>query len=216
MTQLLPMLAILGTVLFINLILSADNVIIIGLASSGLAPELRNKAIFWGIAAATIMRIAFALVATYLLKIVGLTLAGGLLLLWVCWKFWRQLEHERHMKRARDKAAQDGSTTEPDHLLPGTSAPNRLRGALTQIIIADVSMSLDNVLAVVGAARSHTWILIIGLILSVVFMGAAAQIFARLLERFAFLSYLGLVIIFGVSLQMIYDGSRQVLDAMGG
>lgn len=208
----------LGQVVFINLVLSADNVVVIGLAASALEREQRNKAIFWGIAAATIMRIVFALITNYLLGIVGLTLAGGLLLLWVCWKFWRELEHQRHQRHVA-KAEADGlidegeisEITDAESALPGTKPSAKMREALMQIIIADLSMSLDNVLGVAGAAHGHDWILISGLLLSVLFMGFAARLFASILERYPIIAYLGLAVILFVAGEMIYEGTDQVL-----
>src|SRR5690606_26788842 len=144
-----------------------------------------------GIAAATILRIAFALVTNQLLAIIGLTLAGGILLLWVCWKFWRELMHERR-RRLKEAAMNRQNLTrdervelaEQEEALPGAAPAKTMRQAIIQIIIADVSMSLDNVLAVAGAAAHHTWVLVVGLALSVALMGAAATVIASLLKRY--------------------------------
>ncbi|MCC7283684.1 MAG: TerC family protein [Acetobacteraceae bacterium] len=190
----------LAQVLMIDVVLAGDNAVVVGMAAAGLPPEQRRKAILWGIGAATVMRIGFALITTQLLAIVGLTLAGGILLLWVCWKMYRELTHrvEAH------EAAEAGSE--------GVAAgrPKSLRQAITQILVADVSMSLDNVLAVAGAAKDHLEVLIIGLAISVVLMGVAASLIARLLDRHRWIAWVGFLLILYVSLDMIYDGSYEV------
>ncbi|MGU9958045.1 MAG: YjbE family putative metal transport protein, partial [Arenicellales bacterium WSBS_2016_MAG_OTU3] len=174
-----------------------DNAIVVGLAAAGLAADQRRKAILFGIAVATIMRIGFALVTVQLLQIVGLILVGGLLLLWVCWKMWHEL---------REQMAVDDVNHE--HVPRKTFAQ-----AIMQIVIADVSMSLDNVLAVAGAAHGHpTWILIFGLVLSVAFMGAAASLIARILQNHAWIAYAGLLVILYVALSMVWEGSHQILE----
>jgi YjbE family integral membrane protein len=204
LTPLVPELIALGQVLFIDIVLAGDNAIVIGLAASGLPPELRRKAIIWGIAAATIMRISFAAVTTQLLAIVGVSLAGGVLLLWVCWKMYREL---RDGGGSEDMAGAE----------PGEAAvPPRktLRQAVTQILVADISMSLDNVLAVAGAAKDHLWVLILGLAISVVLMGVAASFIARLLDRHRWIAWLGLLVILYVALKMIVEGTEQVTHAV--
>ncbi|MBB4290319.1 YjbE family integral membrane protein [Rhizobium leguminosarum] len=184
-------------VIAIDLVLAGDNAVVIGLAAAGLEATQRRKAIIVGIAAATILRILFASVAVYLLAIVGLLLAGGLLLLWVCWKMWREL-------RAGHGENHDAAGAE--------SAPKKtFFQAATQIVIADVSMSLDNVLAVAGAAREHPSVLIIGLALSIALMGIAANLIARLLNNHRWIAYVGLLIILYVSLDMIHRGGVEVL-----
>ncbi|OBZ96132.1 membrane protein [Pararhizobium polonicum] len=196
-------------VLAIDLVLAGDNAIVIGLAAAGLPKEQRGKAILIGIAAATVLRIIFALLATQLLQILGLLLVGGVLLLWVCWKMWREL-------RTTAKEAADGLETLTGEDLDqsgavGNAAPRKtLQQAALQIVIADVSMSLDNVLAVAGAAREHPNILILGLAVSVALMGIAASFIAKLLHRFPWVSYLGLAIILFVALKMIYEGFMEV------
>jgi YjbE family integral membrane protein len=188
-TALLP---ILLQVLMIDLVLAGDNAVVIGLAVNGLPPEQRRWAILAGVAGATVIRILFALVAVKLLAVIGLTLAGGILLLWVVWKSARELRH-----------SQAEAVSAP--------APGKLRTAILRIIIADVSMSLDNVLAVAGAAHDHPGLLVVGLIVSVAMMGLAASLVARLLTRFRWLAWVGLAIVFYVSVTMIYEGSFQVL-----
>ncbi len=192
----------LGQVLLIDLVLAGDNAIVVGMAAAGLPADQRRKAILWGIAAATIMRIGFALVTTQLLLIVGLTFMGGLLLLWVVWKMFRELRqpHEQH------EGAEAASEAAGGNGVP-TGAPRKtLRQAIVQILIADVSMSLDNVLAVAGAAKDHLDVLIIGLAISVVLMGAAATFIARLLEKNRWIAWVGLLVILYVAVDMIYSG----------
>lgn len=188
-------------VVLIDVALAGDNAIVIALAARGLPQAQRGKAIFVGIAAATVLRIGFALVTVQLLNVVGLLLAGGLLLLWVCWKMWREL----HPARAY---SQDGTR----QTVPAAAAPptKTFGQAALQIILADVSMSLDNVLAVAGAAREHPAVLVFGLFLSVALMGFAAVLISRFLERYRWIAYLGLAVVLYVALEMIYAGSTQV------
>jgi YjbE family integral membrane protein len=185
---------ILLQVLLIDLVLAGDNAVVIGLAVNGLPAEQRRRAILAGIAAATIIRIAFALVALRMLALIGLTLAGGILLLWVVWKSARELRHSEAHAAVRPAG--------------------RLRTAIWRIIVADVSMSLDNVLAVAGAARAHPAVLAIGLLVSVALMGIAANFVAKLLQRFRWLAWVGLAIVLYVSLTMIHAGLIQVLHHM--
>ncbi len=185
-------------VIVIDLVLAGDNAVVIGLAAAGLAPDQRKKAILVGILAATVLRIALASVTVQLLDIIGLLLAGGILLLWVCWKMWREI-------RANSAEDVDGA------LANGAQAPRKtFLQAATQIVIADISMSLDNVLAVAGAAREHPTVLVIGLILSIAMMGIAANFIARLLSRYHWIAYIGLAIIVYVALHMIYRGALEV------
>jgi YjbE family integral membrane protein len=196
-------------VILIDLVLAGDNAIVIGLAAAGLPADQRHKAVIIGIGAATALRIAFAGVTVQLLQLVGLLLAGGILLLWVCWKMWRELRHQMSEEyRAQEALA------EADSSVNGSAAngPPRktLRQAAVQIIIADVSMSLDNVLAVAGAAREHPYVLIFGLLLSIALMGVAASLIARLLNKHRWIAYVGLAIILYVALRMIWEGSEEV------
>jgi YjbE family integral membrane protein len=211
----------LGQVVIIDLMLAGDNAIVVGMAAAGLPRHMRAKVILVGISAATVMRILFAIIANQLLVIIGLTLAGGILLLWVCWKFWRELVHERRrrmkaMQRYGRKLSHDEmrELAEKEEALPGAAPAKSMRQAVTQIVLADVSMSLDNVLAVAGAAAQHTWVLVIGLLLSVALMGIAAGFIASLLKRWPWIAYLGLGIILWVALSMIYRGSNEVMDHM--
>lgn len=184
-------LTILGQVVLINVVLSGDNAIVVGLAVTGLPQEQRLKALWLGIGAATVLRLAFALVATTLLRVLGLLLAGGLLLLWVAWKLWREISAE-----------------EPGEA--GRAGRKSFAGALWQIVIADVSMSLDNALAVAGAAFGHPLLLAIGLVISVLLMGGAAALIASLLLRHRWIAYLGLVVILYVATKMIWMGAHEI------
>jgi len=203
----MPELIALGQVLLIDLVLAGDNAIVVGMAAAGLPAEQRRKAIFWGIVAATIMRIGFAAVTTQLLAIVGLTLAGGILLLWVCYKMFRELQRG-HQPEVSEAELQQSETA------PGER--KTLKGAIIQILVADVSMSLDNVLAVAGAAKEHLWVLVVGLGISVVLMGVAATFIARLLERFRWIAWIGLLVILYVAIQMIWAGGGEVLPYLNG
>ena len=186
----------LGQVLMIDIVLAGDNAVVIGLAAARVPLHLRKKVILWGLVAAVVLRIAMAVVAVKLLAIIGLTLAGGILLLWVCWRFWRDI-------RAGGQ-----------HDAPKVDAATSVRRAILQILVADLSMSLDNVLAVAGAARDHIDVLIIGLLMSVALMGAAANYIAKLLERYRWISYIGLVIVLYVALNMIWHGWTEVAKAI--
>ena len=199
-------------VILVDLVLAGDNAIVIGMAVVGLPAHLRGRVLILGIAAATGLRVVFALLTVYLLQIIGLLLAGGILLLWVSWKLWRELR----VQSQQQHAARNIGTMAGGKPLDGVQAPAKsLRSAVTQIIVADVSMSLDNVLAVAGVARDHLWVLIFGLVLSIAFMGLAAAFIARILARNHWIGYLGLVVILYVSVSMIYEGAIQVMGAMG-
>jgi len=193
-------------VILIDLVLAGDNAIVIGLAAAGLPREQRSKAILVGIIAATLLRILFAGIATWLLAIIGLLLAGGLLLLWVCWKMWREL------RTPRDEHDAAASALSGNHA--NGSGQKTLRQAVLQIVVADISMSLDNVLAVAGAAREHPIVLVFGLGLSVALMGVAASFIARLLNSYRWIAYVGLAIILYVALKMIFDGAAEIHGAV--
>ena len=205
-----PGLTALGQVIMIDLVLAGDNAVVIGLAAAGLPKDQRNQAILIGIAAATVLRIGFALITTTLLGITGLLLAGGLLLLWVCWKMYRELRDGHGEAQSEAQEALEGADLNADGSIAGKAPRKTLRQAAMQIIIADVSMSLDNVLAVAGAAHDHPTVLIIGLVLSVALMGLAATFVARLLSKHRWIAWVGLVLILYVSLQMIYDGVQDI------
>jgi len=197
-------------VIMIDLVLAGDNAIVIGLAAAGLPKDQRNKAILVGIVAATVLRIGFAAATTQLLQIVGLLLAGGILLLWVCWKMWRELRTS-HAEEIVVAEAQTGSGLSHDGTIAGNTPRKTFAQAAWQIVIADVSMSLDNVLAVAGAAREHPGVLVFGLILSIALMGVAASFIARLLQHHRWIAYVGLAVILYVALEMIYRGAHEVL-----
>ena len=197
-------------VIGIDLVLAGDNAIVIGLAAAGLPKELRAKAILVGIGAATVMRIGFALITTQLLAIVGLLLAGGILLLWVCWKMWQELRagaHEHDIEAIEALANQD---IDADGAIADDAPKKTFAQAATQIVVADVSMSLDNVLAVAGAAMDHPTVLIIGLVLSIAMMGLAASWIAGLLNKHRWIAYIGLLIILYVALKMMWEGWHEV------
>jgi YjbE family integral membrane protein len=183
-------------VLMIDLVLAGDNAVAVGVVAAGLPVPERRRVIFWGLAAAVVLRVMLAAIAVKLLAIVGLTLAGGILLLWVCWRMWRDI---RCAKGGHEEIKLDENAS--------------LKNAIIQIVVADVSMSLDNVLGVAGAARNHMDVLIIGLLLSVALMGAAANIVARLLEKVRWISYVGLIIVLYVAVTMVWEGGHQVLNA---
>jgi YjbE family integral membrane protein len=196
-------------VIMIDLVLAGDNAVVIGLAAAGLPHEQRTKAILIGIGAATALRIVFAGITTQLLRLVGLLFAGGLLLLWVCWKMWRELrasvEQEQDAAEALTGYDINANGTIAAHIPRKTFAQ-----AAGQIIVADVSMSLDNVLAVAGAAREHPVVLIFGLALSIGLMGVAASFIARLLQNHRWIAYVGLAVILYVALEMIYRGAHEL------
>ena len=196
-------------VIMIDLVLAGDNAIVIGLAAAGLPPEQRTKAILMGIVAATVLRIVLTLFTTQLLQIIGLLLAGGILLLWVCWKMWRELRGSPNIEEQATEALAD-LDIDTDGKIAGR-APRKTYGeAARQIVIADVSMSLDNVLAVAGAAREHPYVLVFGLGLSIALMGLAAGLIARLLQTHRWIAYVGLAIILYVALEMIYRGAHEI------
>jgi YjbE family integral membrane protein len=188
-------LAAFGSVLMIDLVLAGDNAIVVGALAAGLPAEQRKKVILIGIGAALVLRILFALAVTWLMGIVGLIFAGGLLLLWVSWKFWREIQ----AGHADDAAAASGGEA-------GVRPVRSFAAAAWAVAVADVSMSLDNVLAVAGAAREHPGILVIGLLLSVALMGLAANLIARIINRYRWIAYIGLAVIVFVAFKMIYEG----------
>jgi YjbE family integral membrane protein len=200
-------------VILIDIVLAGDNAIVVGLAAAGVAAHQRTKVIFWGIAAAVVLRIIFALLTAQLMDVVGLTLAGGILLLWVCWKMWREIREQRQeaLGAAVADEAVNPADDNPDAEKLSPTGSKTVRQAIIQIVIADVSMSLDNVLAVAGAAHEHPEVLVLGLALSVAFMGAAATAIAKLLSRFHWIAYIGLAVIFSVAIKMIISGGEQVV-----
>jgi YjbE family integral membrane protein len=205
------------SVIIIDIVLAGDNAIVVGMAAAGLPSRQRHRVILAGIAAATVLRILFAGATMHLLEIIGLTLAGGILLLWVSWKMYREIR-AGHMVPAESAAAASPCSGPKSMPLPDAAdlpVPHRktTSQAMLQVVIADVSMSLDNVLAVAGVAhQSAAWILVVGLVLSVALMGIASNFVARLLNRYAWISWVGLGIITFVALRMIWDGSEQIME----
>jgi YjbE family integral membrane protein len=196
----------LANVIMIDLVLAGDNAIIVGLAASQVAPAMRARVIFWGIAGAVVLRVIFAALTTQLLQIIGLTLAGGLLLLWVCWKMYHQIKE--HSSAPQPQSLGAAASTASD---TATAVKTMSFGAaIWQIIVADVSMSLDNVLAVAGAAKGSNAVLIIGLTVAIVMMAVASHYIAGLLVRYTWITWIGLAIILYVAFDMIYDGSHEV------
>lgn len=187
-----PQLIALGQVLLIDLVLAGDNAIVVGMAVAGLPNAQKSRAILIGIAVATVLRIGFALLTLQLLALVGLLFAGGLLLLWVSWRMYRELRSAQHKAAAADAPVKT------------------LRQALVQIVLADVSMSLDNVLAVAGASREHPWVLVFGLTISVLLMGVAARLVADLLERYRWIAWIGLLVVVYVALKLMWDGAHDI------
>lgn len=202
MTTLAAELTALASVVAIDVTLAGDNAVVIGIAAAGLPPEQRRKAILWGIAAAAGLRILFSVFAVQLLGIIGLLFAGGLLLLWVSWKLYREL------RAGGGEEGDDGDGA-------SSARPKKFSEAVKQIVLADVSMSLDNVLAVAGAAREHVWVMVVGLALSVALTGAASEAVARILKRWHWIAYVGLGIIVVVALRMIWDGAQPLMALAG-
>jgi YjbE family integral membrane protein len=188
-------------ILFIDIVLAGDNAIVVGALAAGLPAEQRKKVILIGVAAALVLRIAFALVVSQLLQIVGLVLAGGILLLWVAWRMYREIRHKGESSGSDEIAGDEHSGVKP---------AKTFASAAWGVALADVSMSLDNVLAVAGAARDHPWVLVFGLVLSVLLMGVAANFIARYIDRYRWIAWAGLVVILWVALKMIYEGAGHV------
>ncbi|NIJ27915.1 YjbE family integral membrane protein [Brevundimonas terrae] len=209
----------LGQVMLMDLVLAGDNAVAVGLAAAALPQEQRRRAILIGLGFAVILRIGFALITIQLLAIIGLLMAGGFLLLWVCWKMWRELREQSTHDQAEAQHELELAQSIEHGTGPSPEALGLKRktfgAALTQIIIADVAMSLDNVLAVAGAAHEHPWIMVFGLVLSIALMGVAATYIAKILHRYSWIGYIGLVVVLYVALHMIWDGGRQVVVRTG-
>jgi YjbE family integral membrane protein len=201
-------------VVMIDLVLAGDNAVVIGLASSTLPPEQRKRAIIIGIVAATVLRITFAGIATQLLQIIGLLPAGGIVLLWVCWKMWRDLRTASDRQHAGDQVLVVCAAG-PNRTATARVAGKTFGQAVLQIVVADVSMSLDNVLAVAGAAHEHPIVLGFGLLLSIALMAVAADLLGRLLQKHRWIAYVGLAIIFYVACEMIYRGIYELRPVFG-
>jgi len=188
-------------ILFIDIVLAGDNAIVVGALAAGLPAEQRRRVILIGVVAALLLRIAFALVVSQLLQIVGLVLAGGILLLWVAWRMYREIRH-------KDESAGSDEVAGDEH--SGMKPAKTFASAAWGVALADVSMSLDNVLAVAGAAKDHPYVLVFGLVLSVLLMGAAANVIARYIDRYRWIAWGGLLVILWVACKMIYEGAGHV------
>src|SRR3954469_6135713 len=188
-------------ILFIDIVLAGDNAIVVGALAAGLPADQRKKVILIGVAAALVLRIAFALLVSQLLQIVGLVLAGGILLLWVAWRMYREIRHQGESGGSDEILGDEHSGLRP---------PKTFARAAWGVALADVSMSLDNVLAVAGAAKDHPWVLVFGLALSVILMGIAANFIARYIERYRWIAWVGLIVILWVALKMIWEGAGHV------
>ncbi len=199
-------------IVLIDLTMAGDNAIVVGMAAAGLPAKERHRAIAIGIAAATVLRIVFAIFTVQLLGIIGLLLAGGLLLLWVAWKMYQHLRHEARQLAAAAASPDAATATATVDAAAQPHHKKSLRDAVTQIVVADVSMSLDNVLGVAGAARDHLWVLVTGLALSVLLMGVASAFVVRLMHRFRWIGYVGLLVVLYVALKMIWDGWHDIND----
>ncbi len=200
-------LAALFQVILIDLVLAGDNAVVIGTAAGRLSGSRRNKVVFWGMSLAVVLRIGLALIAASVLNILGLMLAGGVLLMWVAWRLYRDIAAHQALRRKHDGA--------PSQAPSALEGPEAMRKAIFRIAIADVSMSLDNVLAVAGAAMGHLWVLVVGLLLSIALTGVAATAIAALLRRHPWLSYAGVIIILYVALRMMWLGALTIFHAMG-
>ncbi|MEO7814288.1 MAG: TerC family protein [Sphingomicrobium sp.] len=198
--------AVFFEILAIDIVLAGDNAIVVGALAAGLPAEQRKKVILIGVLAALVLRIGFALVVSQLLQIVGLILAGGLLLMWVAWKMWRELKHSNESAGSPEIEGDEHS---------GVKASKTFASAAWGVAVADVSMSLDNVLAVAGAAKDHPQILVFGLVLSVILMGIAANFIARYIERYRWIAYVGLAVIIWVACKMIWEGAHSVAPVLG-
>jgi len=188
-------------ILFIDIVLAGDNAVVVGALAAGLPAEQRKKVILIGVLAALVLRIAFALVVTQLLQIVGLVLAGGILLLWVAWRMYREIRHKDESEGSDEVLGDEHS---------GLKSAKTFAGAAWGVALADVSMSLDNVLAVAGAARDHPYVLVFGLVLSVLLMGVAANFIAKYIDRYRWIAWVGLLVILYVALKMVYEGAGHV------
>jgi YjbE family integral membrane protein len=202
-----PALAALLQVILIDIVLAGDNALVIGMVASRVPRRNRRKVIFWALVAAVIARIILATITATLLEVIGLMLAGGLLLLWVSWRLYREIRHAEEERVDFDKMRDGENGDEP---VGGLT----VRRAIVQVALADLSMSLDNVLAVAGAAMDHVWVLTIGLLLSIALMGVAAAMIANVLQRYPWISYAGLIIVFYVALRMIWIGAVEIKEHM--
>ena len=200
----------LSQIIVIDFVLAGDNAIVVGMAASRVHPSMRAKVILFGVGGAVALRIVFAAVATQLLTIVGLTLAGGILLLWVCWKMWREMRTS-HTEEIQAEEALSDRDIDHDGRIAGQAPRKTFAQAAWQIIVADISMSLDNVLAVAGAAREHPMVLAFGLTLSILLMALAASLIAGILSRYRWIGYAGLGVVFYVAASMIFLGAAEIV-----
>jgi YjbE family integral membrane protein len=196
----------LGMVILIDLALAGDNAIVVGALAAGLPPAERKRVILIGVIAALVLRVAFALVVNQLLRIVGLQLAGGLLLMWVAWKMYREVA----AGHSTDTPSDDGTVLEGGVVEGGGAPAKSFWSAAWAVAVADVSMSLDNVLAVAGAAKDHPEIMVFGLVLSIAMMGIAANIIARYIERYRWIAWIGVLVIVYVAIKMVWEGGGEV------
>lgn len=201
----------LAQVLMINIVLSGDNAVVIGMVAARVQPSDRRRVILWGMGAAVVLRILLALVAVDLLNILGLLLAGGIILLWVAWRLYRDIREQKAEQRGLDTIASAG------HGDAGVASASAMpfNRAIWQIAVADISMSVDNVLAIAGAANQNVAVLVIGLVVSIALMGIAATYIARLLQRYPALAYVGVILIIYVAIEMIWEGSGDLPALMG-
>lgn len=206
-------------VVFIDIVMAGDNAVAVGIAAAGLAPDKRRKAILYGLIGAVVIRIGFVVITVELLKIVGLLLAGGLLLLWVTWKMWHELRdhHAAEAAAAAHTKAHDAAVAAgrapPEPIASPKTKSKTLFSAVLQILAADISMSLDNVLAVAGAAQNHVWVMAFGLIFAIAAMGLAANLIATMLHKFAWIGYVGVAVVLFIALRMMYEGSMELWHA---
>jgi YjbE family integral membrane protein len=199
-------------VVLIDIVLAGDNAIVIGMAAARVPKDARRKVIFWGLVVAVVARVVLAAATVELLHVIGLMFAGGILLLWVCWKLWRDIRDAAAAKAAQDKAG--ACITKAEQTYSPDAHRAMVRRAVWQIAAADLSMSLDNVLAVAGAARNHVVVLAVGLMLSIGLMGIAASVIAKVLHKYPWISYAGLFIVLYVAITMVWRGGMMILDAM--
>lgn len=205
-----PSLAALFQVILIDIVLAGDNAVVIGMAAARVPKAHRARVVFWGLAAAVILRVILATLTASILETIGLMFAGGILLLWVSWRFYRDLVESKE-ETAGAEAMAAAEAENGANGIPAIDDGMSTRRAIAQIVVADLSMSLDNVLAVAGAAMDHVWVLAIGLVLSIALMGIAASLIARLLQRHPWISYAGLIIVLYVALRMIWFGGWEIM-----
>lgn len=205
-----PSFAALLQVILIDVVLAGDNAVVIGMAACCVPKPMRAKVVFWGLAAAVVLRILLATMTASILEVIGLMFAGGILLLWVCWRLWRDITQTREQEACAEESLRGTGSDGASAAVATMDGGITMRRAILQIVIADLSMSLDNVLAVAGAAMDHVWVLTIGLVLSIALMGIAASLIANLLQRHPWISYAGLIIVLYVALRMIWFGGMEV------